>query len=126
MGLIDRIRESINIRIWNNRPAALKILRLMSLLVSLMGLGAVVYYNGFECDAHDRYVCHLLVRLSIFFYFIKYWLRVFYDFHVGRYIRNTWIEGVVLTLFFFSYVSTSIAGIDLIQGDRRLPAPRRL
>jgi potassium uptake TrkH family protein len=95
---INRIRESINLRLYPHKNVVLSVFKILSFFVSLIAIGSVIYYHGYpRAMATDEWV-YIITRGSLAFYVLKYFVGFFYDFHPLQYIKRTWFEGVLVVL----------------------------
>ena len=95
---IHAIREYINIRLYDHKDKVIHGLRISSILISLIAFLALIYYHGVQVSAIERIWIARIIRLSLGFYVFKYFVRIFYDFHPKRFIKSTWLEGLLILL----------------------------
>lgn len=93
---LNGIRERINVRLFTHKQFVLKFLRAISILVSVLTLGIIVYYYGFPGNKDKAALIINIVSISISFYLFKYFAHIFYDFHPLHFIRQNLAEGIVL------------------------------
>ena len=108
MSLQDRIwkiRERVNRSLFDVRDRVTAILRVLSLFFMLLVIGGVVYYYGFPLTDASVQINLILVRSSLIYFLIRYLVLFFLDFHPLRFIRERWLEGLVLLLFFTDAVA---------------------
>ncbi len=99
-----KIREKINLRIFNSKELVEKVFHILSFLVLLLVVGAGIYYYGFPKTAHSNQTIGEIMLISLFFFSIRYLVFVFYDFHPLNFIKQNCFEGSVL-LFFLIYIA---------------------
>jgi Trk-type K+ transport system membrane component len=92
---IQQIRERINLRLFATKSRVLATLTWGTLLLSIAALLAIVYYYGFPQTPESLKTVHLTIRISIWFYILKYLIRILYDFHPGHFIRENRMDTVV-------------------------------
>lgn len=102
--LINKVREQINVRLYKHKDFVLNSLKGLSIIVSLVAVGSIIYYHGFPQTLHSISVVHQIIQWSFVFYIIKYFLRFFYDFHPIRFLRQNLFEGIVLGLIVFDFL----------------------
>lgn len=112
---IREIRELVNLKIYDSKIRVLKWLNLSSLVVSLFSLGNIVYYYGFKHTQEEADLLFLFTQGSFAFYIIRYFIRVFYDFHPLHFIRKNWFEGLLITLLIVDAISYNVTGQLIIQ-----------
>ncbi len=64
------------------------ILRILSLIVSLITISAILYYHGFYITLKTKEIIKIIVHLSLVFYTIKYLLYLFYSINRKAYIQK--------------------------------------
>ncbi len=98
-----KIREKINLRLFNSKNLVAQVFHVLSFLVLSMVIGVAVYYYGFpKTDSSVRFNMEIM-ELSLIFFSLRYIVFVFYDFHPLDFIKQNWFEGGVL-LFFVFYI----------------------
>lgn len=95
---VQQIRERINLRLFSTKRAVLTSLTWGTLLLSIAALLAIVYYYGFPQTPESLKTIHLTIRISIWFYILKYLIRIFYDFHPAQFIRDNRMDTAVFLL----------------------------
>ncbi len=102
---LSKLRERINISLFDSKDRSIQILRIISFSLMLFVIGGVVYFYGFpKTEASIRFNT-ILVRSSLVYFLIRYILLLIYDFHPLRFIKERWLEGLILLLFFTDAIS---------------------
>jgi len=102
---LSKLRERINISLFDSKERVIHILRIISLSLMLFVIGGVVYFYGFpKTEASIRFNT-ILVRSSLVYFLIRFLILLFYDFHPKRFIKERWAEGIILLLFFTDAVA---------------------
>ena len=112
---IDRIREAINIRLYNNKAFVLFTLHGLSIIVSTIAILAIIYYHGFPATGQTVRITYLIITYSFWFYIFKFLLKIFYDFHPIHYIRKNWFEGSIMLIVFLDNISKWIFGEHIVN-----------
>ncbi len=102
---LSKFRERVNISLFDSKELVLYILRHISLWLMIVVIGGVIYFYGFPKTDNSIYFNTILVRSSLVYFLIRYLILLFYDFHPLRFIKERWLEGIVLLLFFIDAVS---------------------
>lgn len=102
---IQKIREQINLKIYNTKFWVVNGLRFFRLLVSLSMIGLMVYFYGFPHEQSEKDVLTDIFRLSFLFFIVSYVLRLFYDFEPGSFIRRNRLEGILLLVVLLDFIS---------------------
>ena len=137
--IIQSFREKVNLRLFESKERVLKILTWLTLLFSLGSLVAIVYYYGYPQTKESQDVVHLFIRLSLWFYILKYLIRIFYDFHPGIFIRENRMDGIVFLFLvaeqvlyfttggdyfnklFSRLIDLQLGDISILVAEKRLP-----
>jgi Trk-type K+ transport system membrane component len=95
---VHKIRERINIFIYDSKENALRILKVLNVIISLGAVGTLIYYYGFPHTEQNAEILLGIIRGSFIFYISAFFVRLFYDFHPLKFLRKNWVEGVVILL----------------------------
>ena len=71
-------------------------LRIASILVSILTMGVIVYFYGYPQTEETFLFCNIVIHVSLLFYVLKYFLRAFFNVHSFRYIRQHWFQGLLI------------------------------
>lgn len=112
---IQRIRERINLKIYNSKTFALNTMRSVLVVVSLIALAALILYHGFPQTEDRRQLLNLIVQGSFAVYIFNYLLRIFYSFEPLRLIRKRWFEGLLMLLLIVEGISYNLFGVLIIS-----------
>ncbi len=92
---IQQFRERINLRLFSSKSGMMAALSWGTFLFSVFSLLAVVYYYGFEQNEVRTHWVQLIIRFSIWFFMLKYLVRIFYDFNPVGFIRENKMDSIV-------------------------------
>ena len=105
---LNHLREKINISIYGTKIRAERSFKLLSLVVSLFALGVLTYYYGFAHTHDEEYSILGIIRISFLFYIIHYFVKIFYDFNPGAFIRKNWFEGIMVFILIIDGISYTV------------------
>ncbi len=105
---IWKIRERVNIYLFDSKERVLHYMRLISLIIMLLVMASVVYYYGFPKTDLSYNINILAVRFSLIFFLLRFFILLFYDFHPLQFVKQRWAEGLMLLLFFIDAVSPDL------------------
>jgi Trk-type K+ transport system membrane component len=114
---IQQIRERINLRLFSSKNRMMSLLTWGTFIVSIFSLLAIVYYYGYPQNPSTMKAVLLIVRASIWFYILKYLIRVLYDFHPGHFVRDNRMDSLVFVfmvieeIFFFLFGHQAMNGL---------------
>ncbi|MCC6385187.1 MAG: ATPase [Bacteroidia bacterium] len=114
MSLINRLREKVNLKIFSSKGTVLKIIRVQSVFIALLGIALLVYVFGFPQTDETREIEILFLKFIFGFYLLTYLVRLFYTFEPAKFIRRTWLELLLLTLIIIESLSDLILGQPLV------------
>ena len=86
-----------------------------SVLVALTTLIALVFYHGFELEAHQNKVVGYVVRGSIGYYLVKYLLELLYNFHPIQFLKDRKWEGILMLFLIVDILIINLAGFELLN-----------
>jgi potassium uptake TrkH family protein len=86
-----------------------------SVLVALTTLVALVFYHGFELQAHQNKVVGYVVRGSIGYYLVKYLLELLYNFHPIQFLKDRKWEGILMLFLIVDILIINLAGFELLN-----------
>ncbi|MBI1315568.1 ATPase [bacterium] len=118
--LIHRIREAINLRLYDHKELVIRVLRIASLLISAIAVATLIYYYGFKLEPHQHRWVGWIIRSSLGFYVLKYAVRIVYDFHPLQFLRATWIEGLLMFLIGLNALIYWLFDLRMIEGIGRV------
>ena len=112
---INAIREFINIRIYDSRDWVMSSLATGSLFVATFTLMVLVFYHGYELDASKKAIVGYVVRGSIAFYLLKYFLELFYNFNPLQFLKDRKWEGFLMLFLIIDIVSINAFGFEILN-----------
>jgi len=123
-----KIRERINLRIFNSKAWVIPTFQTLSLFAFLIVLGYTVYYYGFPRTALSTWHNVRAMEYSLAFFILRYLVYIFYDFHPSHFLRKNWFEGSLLLFFllyvlfssFFNWLFVSYFVSDFVEGKSML------
>ena len=102
---IKELRERANLYLYGSKSRVLGILSFLNVLVSLTGLGVLIFYYGFKLTPETKDLCFTILEVSFGFYIFRYALKFIYDFNPREFIRNNWFEGIMVFLLLVEGIS---------------------
>lgn len=111
-GLRD-FREKVNLLIYDSKPMVFRLLSVLNFSVALLAISVLIYYYGFPQTQSSKHELLKIVGYTFLFYIVRYLIKLFYDFNVKEYIRNSFFEACILTYLFIEGISFNVSG-DLI------------
>jgi Trk-type K+ transport system membrane component len=112
---LNALRERINIKLYDSREFVLRSLSRGSVLVALTTLIALVFYHGFELEAHQNTVVGYVVRGSIGYYLVKYLLELLYNFHPIQFLKDRKWEGILMLFLIVDILIINLSGFELLN-----------
>lgn len=96
--MIRRLRERLNLFLYDTKGTMMRILSTLHLIVSLSAIGLLVYYYGYPQTAASESDLFKLIQGTFAFYILRFIIKLIYDFHPLAYIRQNWLEALLLLL----------------------------
>lgn len=113
---IQQLRERINLRLFSSKNRMMSVLTWGTFIFSLCSLLAIVYYYGYHQTEESLKYVHLIIRASIWFYILKYLIRVFYDFHPRHFVRENRMDSVVFIFMVIEEIFYFLFGHQALNG----------
>lgn len=98
MSSLRNFREKINIALYESKNRNLRLLRILSFLVSLVAIGSLCYFYGWPQTPESRSNLLMVVQSSFGFYVLHYVIKIIYDFHPLQFIKRSWFQGLLMLL----------------------------
>ena len=105
-----KLRENTKLAIWDYIDSVHRVLRTLTILVSVLTMGIILYFYGFPQTQETAYFCNIFIHCSLLFYMFKYLLSAFFNVHSFQYIRQHWLEGLVILFVLLWFVISLITG----------------
>ncbi len=115
MEKLNALRERINILIYGVKEETLRLFRALSLVVSLCAVGLITYYYGFPLDTATDQLIFKLIEVTFGFYIFHYLIRLFFDFHPKAFLKENWLEGIIMLLLVVEGISKNVFGVILLE-----------
>lgn len=113
--LIQRIRETINIRLYDSKDQVLKGLSVISLFAALGAISLIFYFYGFPHTDNESSTFFILMQVSFAFYIFRYFVRLVYDFSPREFLRKNWFEGILIVILIIDAISYNTGNQLIIQ-----------
>ncbi len=105
--------QKFNLHIVKNQDKVQKILRIMSIIVSVITIAAITCYHGFYISPEIKQLIKHIVYFSLSFYIVKYFILFLYSIHKRAYLRNSWFECLVIIFLIISWIVIPVLHIDI-------------
>ena len=112
---INAAREFINIRIYDSRDFVMSSLATGSLFVATFTLMVLVFYHGYELDPWRNQLAAYIVRGSIAFYLLKFFLELFYNFHPREFLKDRKWEGMLMLFIIVDILVINIFKFEILN-----------
>jgi potassium uptake TrkH family protein len=100
----DILAERLNNLLYNSRPQALRISRILTSLAAVVGLGLMVYLFGFNLLADDSRIYFSLMDILLGVFLLSFLIRWLYAFRRIDFLRNALLESTLMALVLFRAV----------------------
>lgn len=113
---IQRIREKINLAIYDLKTPALQIMRVLSVFVSLIAVISLLYFHGFNTTGKERAIITLIIKAAFGFFIFKYFTRLFFSFQPIKDFKDTIFEGILMLIIVANVILSLLFNWELIRG----------
>lgn len=110
---VNRLREGINLRIYDSKPFVTKFLRYLSVPLSLTAVGALIASYGYPLTDLQMQGVDFILKTTIGFYIFKYFSELFYDFSPLDYVRKTRFEFILMVYMLVNILVINFFGFEL-------------
>jgi potassium uptake TrkH family protein len=95
-------------------------LHFASIIVSLVAIAAIIYQHGFPQTKESWRLTESIIEISLIFYVIKFFVRVFYEFHPVDFLKVNKFEGILLLLVAIDLIVNALSGYHIVQQFMRV------
>ena len=113
----DEYHGKARIHIVNNRDRVQRILRICSLVFSLVTIACIFCYHGLYITPQVKSLIRWIIHASLFFYVVKYFLQMFYSLHRGEFLKQSWVEFVIIIILILQFISINIFHFDIVNAQ---------
>jgi trk system potassium uptake protein len=89
-------RETVRLRVYDNRQLIMNSLRAIGLFVAILSLGSVVYYYGFPKTSHVYETARTIIIASLIFYLFKFTVKFLLSLDIGEFFKENWFEALMM------------------------------
>lgn len=93
-----KLREKINISLYNSKELVMSTLRITHIVVALAMIAVLVFYYGFPQTTESKHFLIQIIEFSFLFYIVRFFIRLIYSFSPLKYLRENWIEALIVFL----------------------------
>ncbi len=101
----QNFREKVNLALYDSKKKVLHGLQLTSLFVSLIVVILMVTAFGFPLQPSHKEILIIVVKVSLWFYVLKYITSIIYSFQPLKLLWETLFEGVLMFLLTINFIS---------------------
>lgn len=112
---VNRIREWVNLRIYDSKIPAIRFLRYTSVPLSVAAVISLLLSHGFNLDEDQKLWVDIILKGTIGFYIIKYVVEFFYSFSPLQYLKDSRWEGLLMLYMVVNILSFNIFGIEILS-----------
>lgn len=103
-------RENVKLLIWDYIDIVHRVLRILTVLVSVFTMCVILYFYGFSQTNQSAYFCTIVIHFSLLFYALKYLLSAFFSIHSFQYIHKHRAEGLVILFILLWFIISIVTG----------------
>ncbi|MFT4679147.1 MAG: trk system potassium uptake protein TrkH [Flavobacteriales bacterium] len=112
---IQSLRERINIWLFGNKTAVLRLFKSVNIIVTILAILTLVYYYGFPLIDQEKDLLFQIIKTSFAFYLLQYIVRIIYDFNPLQLIKSTWFEGIMMAILLIEGIAYNIFDTLLLE-----------
>lgn len=100
--------------LYDSKDQALGLFQWLNLVVNLSALVSLAMYYGYDHSTETAVQLFGVVKFSFGFYVLHYLIRVLYHFHPKTFFRETWPEGLLMSLLAVEGAGDLFLGMPLL------------
>lgn len=100
---VSDFRLRLDMHIVSYQDRITRIMRIFSVLVSLITIVAIIIYHGFFITESVKQLIQGVIYGSLVFYIVKYFILMFYSLKRPQYIKETAFEFILILLLIFHF-----------------------
>ncbi len=112
---VNRIREWINLRIYDSKIPAIRLLRYLSVPLSIAAVISLLLSHGFALEPTQKEWVDYLLKTTIGFYILKYVVEFFYSFSPLQYLKDSRWEGLLMGYMTVNILSFNLFGVEILS-----------
>ena len=113
----DEYHGKLRVHIVNHKDRIQLALQICSLLISLVTIACIFCYHGLYITQQTKSLIRWMIHASLFFYVIKYFVLLFYSLHRGEYIRQSWVEFLIIIILILQFISVHFFHFDIFDAQ---------
>lgn len=106
----------LKIHIAKHKDGVNRVLRVCSVVVSLATIAGIVCYHGLYITERAKDFIRWAIYGSLFFYVVKYFIRLFYSLHRAKFLKRSWFECIIICLLTIQFILYFVFDFDLRIG----------
>ncbi|MFT5859041.1 MAG: trk system potassium uptake protein TrkH [Flavobacteriaceae bacterium] len=112
---IRELREKVNLFLYDSKRKVLGVFSVLNVLVSLSGLGVLIYYYGFKLTPESQETCFNILETSFGFYISRFFVKILYDLNPKKFLKDNWFETVIISMLLIEGVAYNFFDVMLIE-----------
>ena len=113
----DEYNGKVRVHIVNHKDRIQWALQICSLLISIVTIACIFCYHGLYITPSTKNAIRLVIHGSLFFYVIKYFVLLFYSLHRSEYLKQSWVEFLIILLLILQFISIHIFHFDIVDAQ---------
>jgi trk system potassium uptake protein len=98
MGWLRNTRERINIVLFDIRDRVFRVVNIFSVIATVTGLIIIIRFFGFTHGEETSLALTNYLQRVLDFFFLRFVLRVFFDFNPGKFLKRNFWESIIMIL----------------------------
>jgi Trk-type K+ transport system membrane component len=102
---IQEFREKVNLRLYKSKGLVNKIMKTAVFIASITAIATLIYYYGFPQTEETKFLLLNIFQGTFVVYLSNYFIQFIFDFEPIKFIKRTWIEGLVMLFLIVEGIS---------------------
>ena len=116
---INRLREWINLRIYDSKTLVIRIFRYISVPLSIGAIVGLLVRHGFALSEEHLNLVDWLLKGTIGFYILKYVVELFYSFSPRQYLKDSRWEALLMVYMIANIISITFYNREIMTSIGR-------
>lgn len=113
----DEYNGKRRIHIVNHKDRIQRVLRICSLVVSIVTIACIFCYHGLYITPLVKNLIRWVIYGSLIFYVVKYFILMFYSLHRLEFLKRSWGEFIIIILLIAQFISINFFHFSFIDAQ---------
>lgn len=113
--MIKKLSERYKLSIYNLKDNIVIPLRVINIIVSTIAILSIIYYYGFPKTPETRELISLIIKSSLFFFVLKYFIKLSLNYSPLKFIKENLFEGIILLVVTINWIVYYLLNFRILE-----------